>query len=84
MKRKGESDLEFMLRVSKEGSVATSVDVLVSKAMDIKIENERLRAALARVERTLQPIDDSEHVETAGRAREIAIAALNIRPGVAR
>lgn len=42
-------------------------------------ENTRLREALARIERILQPADCAENVETVGRAREIAIAALNQR-----
>jgi hypothetical protein len=42
-------------------------------------ENARLRQALARIERVLQPVDHALHAETVGLAREIAIAALNIQ-----
>lgn len=45
-------------------------------------ENDRgrLRAALERIEKTLQPADSAENVETVGRAREIVLATLNGSP----
>ena len=40
-------------------------------------EAEVLRDALDRIQAVLAPADDAKHVETVGRAREIALAALN-------
>jgi len=37
----------------------------------------RLRKALNRIQEVLLPADDADHVETVGRAREIALATLN-------
>lgn len=37
----------------------------------------RLRKALNRIQEVLLPDDDADHVETVGRAREIALATLN-------
>lgn len=44
---------------------------------EIMRENQRLRNALNRIQSVLSPIDDAKHSLTVGRAREIALAALN-------
>jgi hypothetical protein len=40
-------------------------------------EMEVLRDALERIQDALWPIDDAKHVDTVGKAREIALMALN-------
>jgi hypothetical protein len=44
-------------------------------------EANGLRQALNRIQAVLLPIDDADHVETVGRAREIALSALNAALG---
>ena len=44
---------------------------------DILHENQRLRAALNRIQDVLRSLDNAKHSLTVGRAREIALAALN-------
>lgn len=54
---------------------------LVVSGMEAEImrENKQLRSALNRIQAILAPLDDARHSLTVGRAREIALAAMNDR-----
>lgn len=53
-------------------------DLIVSGDLaQIMRENTLLRSALNRIQSVLAPIDNAQHALTVGRAREIALAALN-------
>lgn len=45
--------------------------------VQLRAENAHLRQAISQIERVLQPVDHALHRDTVGRAREIALIALN-------
>jgi hypothetical protein len=53
-------------------------DLVVSgREAEVMRENRRLRKALVRIREILAPIDNDRHIETVGRAREIAKRVLS-------
>ena len=68
--------------MAAEGIEMSLKDLTVSgMEAEIMRENQRLRSALVRIQTVLLPIDDARHSLTVGRAREIALAALNADDG---
>jgi len=60
-----------------ESAMALKDLVVSGIEADILHENRNLRTALNRIQEVLRPIDNAKYSLTVGRAREIALAALN-------
>jgi hypothetical protein len=55
-----------------DDTTATYVKLIESAGRRVEAERDYLRSELQRILDALSPIDDAEHVETVGRAVEVA------------